>query len=130
MKALNKHKFSRKYSYGFGQLALTILSLFALAATFLLAVSNFSFNTKVVSFAGILLIYLGVCISFYFRQTDLDGAEGPAPDSEDYAAESELENRLFALEEANRYFGTSLKPADMCRLLRACFYISMRELSI
>jgi len=117
MKALNKHKISRKYSYGFGQLALTILSLFALAATFFLAVSDFSFNTKVVSFAGILLIYLGVCISFYFRQTDLDGAEGPVPDSEDDAAESEIENRLFALEEANRYFGTSLKPADMFRLV-------------
>lgn len=117
MKALNEHKISRKYSYGFGQGALTILSLFALSATFLLAVSTFSFNTKVASFGGIVLLYLGVCVLFYFRQTARVGTGTPAPETGDAAAESEIENRLFALEEANRYFGTSLKPADMFRLM-------------
>lgn len=117
MKALNEHKISREYSYGFGHAALTILSLLALSATFLLAISTFSFNIKIASFAGIVLVYLGVCVLFYFRQAAGVAADSPMPQAEDAATESDIENRLFALEEANRYFGTSLKPADMFRLV-------------
>lgn len=117
MKALTEPKISRKYSYGHGQLLLIILSLFALAATFLLAVSNLSYSSRIASFAGILFLYLAACVSIYFRQPPITGPEMSVVDGGDTAAESDLENRLFALEEANRYFGTSLKPADMFRLV-------------
>lgn len=120
MKAVNNSNLPAKNgrSSGLGQIVLVALSLLALIGTFLLTFSNFTFEIKVGSFAGIVVIYLALCFSFYLRQNG--NAAGPSRGVEaegDAPFDSDVENRLFALEEANRFFGTSLKPADMFRLV-------------
>ena len=103
-------------SPGFGQFILIALSLLALIGTFLLTLSSFTFEIKIGSFAAILVVYLVLCFSFYIGQNGR--VVRPSLEADSYSPfDSDIENRLFALEEANRFFGTSLKPADMFRLV-------------
>lgn len=120
MKAINNSKLPIKNGHpsGFALSVLFVLSLLALVLTFLLTFSSFTFEIKVGSFAAIVTVYLVLCFSFYLRRDN--GAEGPFPEAGTASGapfDSDVENRLFALEEANRFFGTSLKPADMFRLV-------------
>jgi len=105
-------------SPGFGQFVLVALSLTALIGTFLLTISNFTFEIKVGSFAVIVIVYLVLCLSLYLRQNGAAARPSTETEPDTHSPfDSDIENRLFALEEANRFFGTSLKPADMFRLV-------------
>jgi diguanylate cyclase (GGDEF)-like protein len=107
----------KRHAHSFWQAFLTVLSLFALAATFVLSLLDLRFETKVGSFAGIVIAYLISCFLLYFLQNRRDARSIRENDSSDTLFNSDIENRLFALEEANRFFGTSLKPPDMFRLV-------------
>ncbi|MCU1288548.1 MAG: diguanylate cyclase with sensor [Acidobacteria bacterium] len=96
---------------------LVIVSLFALAATFFLSYADFDYRTKTIVFLVIAGLYLAFCFFEYFRSRKIeieDRADEILSESE---ADTEIQNRLLALEEANRFFGASLKPADMLRLV-------------
>lgn len=116
MNSQKEHRPSFSNSTAAGLFALTVLSLGVLGATFLLAMSGFSFETKVGSFAVIVLFYVAISVALYFLNGSHKDNGEPVTYPEDNAADSEIESRLLALEEANRYFGTSLKPPDMFRL--------------
>lgn len=88
-----------------------LVSLGALAATFIVAVAAVSFAAKLKIFASIIFIYLLFCWWIYFRQTE-SGEE-----KTDAVFDEETEARLLALEEVNRFFGASLNSADMFRLV-------------
>jgi diguanylate cyclase (GGDEF)-like protein len=107
----------RRHSQNFWQAILTVVSLLALAVTFLLSSSNFSFEIKVGSFAGLLIVYLVSCYTLYYFQNRRDARKIREGDATGSPFTSEIEHRLFALEEANKFFGTSLKPPDMFRLV-------------
>lgn len=116
MNSQKEQRSSFSNSTAAGLFALTVLSLGVLGATFLLAMSGFSFETKVGSFAVIVLFYVAISVALYFLNGSHKESGEPVSYPEDNAVDSEIENRLLALEEANRYFGTSLKPPDMFRL--------------
>ena len=102
-----------------GQFIPAIFSLFALIATFLTANSSLDFQTKIIIFLSIVLLYLFFATAFYVLQKRrLSGLTG---DLKGEISESifsrEIEMKLLALEEANQFFGASLKSADMFRLV-------------
>lgn len=91
--------------------------LFAPAMTFALAVSEMSIGRKTLVLAGLAAVYVGIGAWVLFgsrKNADevQDEAEMPAVESEPTASD-----RLLALEEANVFFGSSLKSADMFRLV-------------
>ncbi|HEX8638800.1 MAG TPA: hypothetical protein VF692_12095, partial [Pyrinomonadaceae bacterium] len=94
-------------------LILIFASIGALAATFALGYADFGFAGKIIVFAAIVVAYLSVCAAIYFRR-NIKEDDGEAQTSE---YDAEIENRLRALEEASEFFGASLKPADMFRLV-------------
>lgn len=101
------------------QLILVSLSLCALVVTFLIANADYDFQTKIVVFFGTVFLYLVGCTAFYFLQSNRLSA---AQETEENNVLSdvfsvEIEAKLLALEEANEFFGASLKPADMFRLV-------------
>lgn len=94
-------------------------SLCALFITFFVTNADFDFRTKTVIFLAIIFFYAAFCLLVFYRQkrrfkndTNQVVSENP---SEIFNAE--IEAKLLALEEANQYFGASLKPADMFRLV-------------
>jgi diguanylate cyclase (GGDEF)-like protein len=92
-----------------------LFSLVALTATFLISNSSLAFEIKVTVFLIIAVIYLLICAAFYFWQKSRLSA---IPDEKTATGfNREIEERLFALEEANEFFGASLKSADMFRLV-------------
>ncbi|HXG82770.1 MAG TPA: sensor domain-containing diguanylate cyclase [Pyrinomonadaceae bacterium] len=99
------------YSY----LILAVVSLAAIAATFLAANSSLGFETKIAIFTWIVLLYPAFFFVVYLWQ------KRRAREVEREAAKnlfnSEIEGRLLALEEASEFFGASLKSADMFRLI-------------
>ena len=99
-------------------LILTIGSFVALAATFSLSVFEIEFSLKASVFGGIISLYLAVCAAVYlFREKSIEISAPEVSSDEPAAFNHEVESRLFALEEANQFFGSSLKPADMFRLV-------------
>ncbi len=90
-------------------------SLTALICTFLLDYAAVGFEIKLVIFAAIVVSYLAFSF-FVNRQQKAENARIIAAQN---AAdrEAEIENRLLALEEANEFFGASLKSADLLRLV-------------
>ena len=94
---------------------LALISLGALVATFL--VSNFdqTFQTKLLLFTAVILSYILFCLLFYKRQRRKNRQK--EKQITDLRHKEEIENRLFALEEANTFFGASLKFSDMFRLV-------------
>lgn len=96
---------------------LSLASLCALLATFLISSSELSFQTKLTAFVLIILAYaaaLGAAI--YFAERSLFFAAPNEKQSDSFFG-AEIESKLLALEEANQFFGASLKPADMFRLI-------------
>lgn len=92
---------------------LIVASVAALTATFALGYADLGFAGKIIVFAAIVLVYLSLCAANYFRRkTNIDGDE-----QETSIFDAEIEDRLSALEEASEFFGASLKPADMFRLI-------------
>jgi diguanylate cyclase (GGDEF)-like protein len=114
MKQTKQNAAPRKFG-DFGAVNFTVIaaSTCALLTTFLLGYANFGFVVELIVFAAILVIYLSICATVYFRSRIKSAAE--AENSSEFDAE--IENRLRALEEASEFFGASLKPADMFRLI-------------
>lgn len=110
----NNYKFSgRNYLYP------TILSVCALLLTFLASNADFLFQTKSIIFAGIVFLYIFFC-AIYFRQprrTEIKPPEIINGVVAEAIFTTEVESKLLALEEANRFFGASLKSADMFRFV-------------
>lgn len=101
--------------YGYDHFVLAFLSICALIAVFIISVSALDFRVKAIIFSGIIVLYLGLYIAFLIRQTrrvlHLKNVESKN------VFNSENETKLLALEEARQYFGASLKPHDMFRLV-------------
>lgn len=96
---------------------LALISLTALTATFFISNSSFRFETKTAVFLTIVFAYLLVCALFYLRQKREQNASAFEPQASESVFNSEIERKLLALEEASEFFGASLKPADMFRLV-------------
>ncbi|HEY0428330.1 MAG TPA: sensor domain-containing diguanylate cyclase [Pyrinomonadaceae bacterium] len=119
MKTSKKPKISDNPSNFFApaNLILPAFSLAALAVTFFVSISALAFEIKVKGFLTVIVFYLLFCAAFYFfqkRKIDFDFAESEAEDS---IFNEDVERQLLALEEASQFFGASLKPADMFRLV-------------
>ncbi len=94
---------------------LAIISLCALGLTFTLSYADFGFGTKLIVFSIIIVLYLVFCISNYLSHKKKRDAFLSNAAAREFDAD--VQSRLFALEEANEFFGASLKPADMLRLV-------------
>lgn len=90
------------------------VSLAAIVSAFVLANSSYDFETKTKVFSAIIVIFLMYCaIALIGREDPEKGLVGRSL----AAADPEIERKLFSIEEAASYFGGSLKPADMFRLM-------------
>lgn len=99
----------------FSFLLTAIFSFVVILATFFISNSALPFETKTVVFLAIVIVYPLLCASFYFWQKrKLSNLQMEQTVS---AFNEEIESKLFALEEANEFFGASLKSADMFRLV-------------
>jgi len=102
--------FNRNY------IILPIITLCALLATFLAANTNATFQTKIAVFGLIILIYLMSWTALWFSQNKHSFVE-PEKKKSGPVFGAEIEAKLLALEEANQFFGASLKTADMFRFI-------------
>lgn len=100
---------------GYSIVLTAAFSFAAIVATFFVSNSNLVFETKTAIFLAIAAVYPLLCAIFYFWQrakmSDLQAQEAIT------AFNEEIEGKLFALEEANEFFGASLKFSDMFRLV-------------
>jgi len=96
-----------------------VFSLCALVTTFFAANSNLGFQTKIIVFLLIILLYLFCCACFYVLQKRrlIASSDDANAEISEGVFSREIESKLLALEEANEFFGASLKPADMFRLV-------------
>jgi diguanylate cyclase (GGDEF)-like protein len=119
--ALKKTKFTSNYlSYGVFVLALGII--------FVVSNSDLSFAIKLIVLAA-MVIASGFHEWRYFKKRDRLNVQAvdnktielKAIEVSDTTAvfDDDIENKLFALEEASQFFGASLKAGDMFRLLSA-----------
>jgi diguanylate cyclase (GGDEF)-like protein len=97
------------------QAALIAFGLVAPFATYAIAVSSLNQDTKVTLLVGMSIVYLAICVWTLSQIRRTRGAvlierSGGEP-------VSELEQKLLSLEDAREFFGSSLKPADMFRLV-------------
>ena len=115
---MNRSKIEKKTNaFRRDYLILSLASLCAMLATFLIASSELSFQTKLTAFVSIVLTYAAVLgAAVYFAERELFFAATNEKQSES-AFGAEIESKLLALDEANQFFGASLKPADMFRLI-------------
>lgn len=90
-------------------------SFAVIVATFLLSNSDLPFDRKAVIFVAIAVIYPVVCAFFYYWQRGRLSDAGQF--HEDATFTPEVEAKLMVLEEANEFFGASLKFSDMFRLV-------------
>lgn len=100
---------------GLNYIILVIISLTALVATFAVANLDLGFEMKTAIFIAIVSIYLILFVTFYIVQKRR--AELLLIEEKQRLAESEIENRLLALEEVSEFFGASLKFPDIFRLI-------------
>lgn len=91
------------------------VSLAAIIAAFVLANSSYDFEIKTKAFSAIIVVFLMYCaIVLVGREEYVNWFNGePSSKLPDF----EITQKLFAIEEAATYFGGSLKPADMFRLM-------------
>lgn len=106
------HRFSGKSHF-----YLATASLCALVITFLISNADFTFQTKATFFLAVIFIYLIFFAFIYFRQKQRLKTPEILSQPADSVFTSEIETKLFALDEANQYFGSSLKSADMFRFV-------------
>ena len=95
------------------QIALGVFGLIAPFLTFLLAVSNLTYFAKIFTLVVLALGYTSVCF-WAFRKSHTERVADPA------SAESsglDLGSALQSIGEASEFFGASLKPADLFRLV-------------
>lgn len=111
-------KTSEKYNQSphFGYVALAAVSTFALGLTFFISNANLMFSDKAAAFAVIVVTYLISVFVFYFWQKRQPAVKSPFYSKEDIFT-GETEEKLLILEEASEFFASSLKSADMFRLV-------------
>lgn len=107
MKISEFTKFEEKYYSGY--LILPLVSVLALVVTFLVSNLSFSFELKTGIFLSITFSYLTFCLLLYIREAGINQSAGIYTE--------ETEEKLLALEEASMFFGASLKPSEMFRLV-------------
>lgn len=110
-----KNSKTNKTHFRLNYFILAIISLIALVTTFLVANLNLGFELKTTIFLAIVSIYLLFFVAFYVLQKRR--ADKLLIEEKRRLAESEIENRLLALEEAGEFFGASLKFQDIFRLI-------------
>ena len=97
---------------------LFVISLATLVLTFFISTSDLSFNSKILFFFGLVLVYALAVLIVYFW---FPGNHKEVAKAEDGATEfvfgEEIEAKLSSLDEANAFFSASLKPEDMFRLV-------------
>ena len=98
------------------QIALIGFGLAAPVVTYAIAASPLEQSARIALLTSLACVYLAICV---WTVTQLRRLRTGAADA---AAEAErdgddLEYKLAALEDAREFFGTSLKPADMFRLV-------------
>lgn len=98
---------------GRGQIALGLFGLIAPVLTFVLAISTLPENLKIFVLVVLALGYSAVCF-WSFRRTRFGSADD---DGSSDSRTQELKDSLAAIGEASEFFGSSLKPADMFRLV-------------
>lgn len=99
-----------------------ILSSASIFASAVLAALWFSFASQILLFAAI----IAICPLFYFvyryfrsaqiRAEDMQASKPNAPSTKEIF-NSDVEEKLVAFEQIGEFFGSSLKPADMFRLI-------------
>jgi diguanylate cyclase (GGDEF)-like protein len=100
------------------QATLIAFGLGAPFATYAIASSTLHQDTKVALLVAISVVYLAICIwTFKQMKQARKGLLEASFQAPPFAPISELEQKLLALEDAREFFGTSLKPADMFRLV-------------
>jgi diguanylate cyclase (GGDEF)-like protein len=106
---------SRNYDIGLsaGQIALGLFGLVAPVLTFLLAVSGIPDPVKIFVLVVMALGYFFVCL-WAFRKSRGDKEVAMI---ESHVIDPELEAGLQSIGEASEFFGSSLKPADLFRLV-------------
>lgn len=101
--------------FSFGNLILPAVSLVSLGATFLVAISNIGFEKKITIFLLTIIFYVLFFVFLNFRQKNNTVFEKSEKDAK-VIFDAEVEKQLLALDDASRFFGASLKTADMFRL--------------
>ena len=96
------------------QAVLIAFGLGAPFATYAIAVSSLHEDTKITLLVGMSVIYLAICVWTFMQIRQARGVNNIAADG---VLMSELDQKLLALEDAREFFGSSLKPADMFRLV-------------
>jgi len=106
----NTTAFGRNYLY------LSFFSIGALIVTFSVSIAGINFYAKQIIFAVIFFLYILLCAGIYLRQRKQLFI---TTNDEDFDSlfNTDVEAKLVALEEARLFYGTTLKPADMFRLL-------------
>ena len=99
---------------GPAQIALGLFGLVAPVLTFFLAVSSLADNLKIFILVVLALGYSAVCFWSFSRNQIANNA---TPHGLPVSPQSELEESLIAIGEASEFFGSSLKPTDMFRLV-------------
>jgi len=107
MKISEIPKFREKYRSGY--LILPLISVLALVATFFVSNLSFAFELKTAIFLAITFSYLTFCLLLYLRESRIAPTDG--------VFTQDTEEKLLALEEASMFFGASLKPNEMFRLV-------------
>jgi len=95
---------------------LPLVSLCALLATFTALNSIVTLQAKLAAFILIVLIYLMFCAAIWIWQNKQSIVE-PDKNKSNSVFNREIEAKLLAFEEANQFFGASLKTADTFRFI-------------
>lgn len=96
------------------QAVLIAFGLAAPFATYAIAVSSLHQDTKVALLVGMSVVYLAICV---WTLSQIRQARNAVQAERSGSPVSDLEQKLLSLEDAREFFGSSLKPADMFRLV-------------
>ncbi len=119
MPTTTKNQKKSRISFDRESLPILGLSVLAIFLSFGLALSDLDFNTKIVGFVLILIIYSIINISVYIRQKSsvFDSPESLSRGESTNFFDSDIDEKLLVLEEAGKFFGSSLKTSDMFNLI-------------
>lgn len=97
------------------QAVLIAFGLGAPFATYAIAVSGLHQDTKVTLLVALSVVYLAICVWTFVQLRQARAVETNSKLSSQPI--SDLDQKLLALDDAREFFGSSLKPADMFRLV-------------
>ena len=95
-----------------GQMALGVFGLVAPVVTFLLAISSLPDSVKIAILIVLAASYSVVCLWAFRKST-----QAVEPVDQETAEDPELAQALSSIGEAGEFFGASLKPSDVFRLV-------------